>query len=193
MDNLSLFTLLLACATFLLAGAASWTIWQNYKFREKERKEQLLNKIIEWAVDIIKSGYSENIDHTILGNINDEKQEYAYINNVFSILSTNFGKVKIKSISVIEDATYLDDKLLENINTLSKYLLGYTEEIDYILGTSEKEKEYSYKLKYNHPEACKEIKRRISSSREILKSQSKKMDLLAEEIIKQATNMKHSI
>jgi hypothetical protein len=59
MDNLSLFTLLLACATFLLAGAASWTIWQNYKFREKDRKERLLNEIIEWAIDVYECGIKD--------------------------------------------------------------------------------------------------------------------------------------
>jgi len=52
MDNLSLFTLLLACATLLLAGASFWTIRQNYKLRDKDRKERLLNEIIEWAVEI---------------------------------------------------------------------------------------------------------------------------------------------
>jgi len=45
----------------MLAGATFWTIWQNYKFREKDRKERLLNEIIEWAIDVTKCGSSVNI------------------------------------------------------------------------------------------------------------------------------------
>lgn len=43
-----------AGATFLLALAAFWAIWQNYRLHKKERRERLLNEIIEWAIDIQK-------------------------------------------------------------------------------------------------------------------------------------------
>jgi DNA-binding transcriptional MerR regulator len=53
MDNLSLFTLLLACATFLLAVAAFWSIWQNYTFRKEEKeigiKLRNIREIVNWA------------------------------------------------------------------------------------------------------------------------------------------------
>jgi hypothetical protein len=49
MDTLSLFTLLLACATFLLAVAAFWAIWQNYKFSRVERRLQALYRIRIWV------------------------------------------------------------------------------------------------------------------------------------------------
>jgi len=44
-----------ALATFILAIAAFWAIRQNYSFRRKEKKERLLNEIIEWAEDIRRS------------------------------------------------------------------------------------------------------------------------------------------
>jgi hypothetical protein len=43
-----------AGATFLLALAAFWAIWQNHSLRKRERKERLLNEIIEWATQILE-------------------------------------------------------------------------------------------------------------------------------------------
>lgn len=43
-----------ALATLILAIAAFWAIWQNYNFRRQEKKERLLNEIIEWAIDVTK-------------------------------------------------------------------------------------------------------------------------------------------
>jgi len=47
-------TLLLAIATFVLAGIAVYSIIQNQLLHKKERRERLLNEIIEWAVEILK-------------------------------------------------------------------------------------------------------------------------------------------
>ena len=44
--------LITSLTTITLAFAAFWTIWQNYKFRTKDKKEKLLNDIIEWANDV---------------------------------------------------------------------------------------------------------------------------------------------
>jgi hypothetical protein len=41
-------------ATFLLAIAAFWAVLQNYKFQNREKRERLLNEIIEWAINILK-------------------------------------------------------------------------------------------------------------------------------------------
>ena len=41
-----------AGATFLLAIAAFWAIWQTRSIQKRERKERLLNEIIEWATEI---------------------------------------------------------------------------------------------------------------------------------------------
>ena len=47
-------SLVLAIATFSLAGAAFWAIWQTRKLQERERTDRLLNEIIEWAQDILE-------------------------------------------------------------------------------------------------------------------------------------------
>jgi hypothetical protein len=39
----------LASATFLLAGASFWKIWQNYKFRTEEAMNQAKTRIRDWA------------------------------------------------------------------------------------------------------------------------------------------------
>ena len=45
-----------AGATLFLAIAAFWAIWQNYSLHKRERKERLLNEIIEWATQILECG-----------------------------------------------------------------------------------------------------------------------------------------
>jgi hypothetical protein len=56
MDTLSWVTLLLAITTFALAVAAFVTIWQNHLLQKRERREKILNEIIEWAIDVSKCG-----------------------------------------------------------------------------------------------------------------------------------------
>jgi len=41
-----------AGATFLLALAAFWAIWQTRSIQRRERRDRLLNEIIEWATEI---------------------------------------------------------------------------------------------------------------------------------------------
>ena len=54
MGTLSWVTLVLAIATFLLAGAAFLSIRQTRDIQKRERKERKLITIIEWATDITK-------------------------------------------------------------------------------------------------------------------------------------------
>ncbi|MBI4188188.1 MAG: hypothetical protein HY529_03165 [Chloroflexi bacterium] len=86
MDTLSRMTLILAIATFLLAGAAFWSIWQNYKFRERDRKERLLNEIIEWAISIAESGIEP--DTPDLSGDKDAGKSWPYLDNQLEKLKT---------------------------------------------------------------------------------------------------------
>jgi len=47
-----------AGATLVLAIAAFLAIWQNRNLQKKERKERLLNEIIEWARDVATCAFS---------------------------------------------------------------------------------------------------------------------------------------
>lgn len=180
-------------AVIVALGLGVSSIIQTQKLQKREKRERELNEIIEWAEKVLGSGYSENLDHTKLGQISNQQQEFAYIYEVVSRISTNYENMKIKSIYIKNVAALLGEEMLGDVTTLSNYIIDYSKEIDYILGTSEKGKENIYKLKYNNPGASEEIKRRMSSSKEILINQPEKMDLLAGKIIKQAINVKMRI
>ena len=51
-DPVAIATLVLALVTAVLASTSFWIIQQNYKFREKDRKERLLNEIRAWVLEI---------------------------------------------------------------------------------------------------------------------------------------------
>jgi len=72
-----LMTLLLAIATFILAGIASGAIWQNYQFRRQEKKERLLNEIIEWAIEVVKCDVA--LDPTAIIGITDTEKARLFV------------------------------------------------------------------------------------------------------------------
>jgi len=55
-------TILYAGVTLLLIGVAVWTIMDNRYARRIDRKERLLNEIIEWAEDVATCEYSVSIE-----------------------------------------------------------------------------------------------------------------------------------
>jgi len=61
MDALSTMTLVLAVVTFLLAVAAFWSVWQNYKFRKEDRlretKERSANELCLWVDEALRLFY----------------------------------------------------------------------------------------------------------------------------------------
>lgn len=64
-----------AGATFLLALAAFWAIWQNHSLQKRERKERLLNEIIEWVSDFKRKAVPTDIDQVELAG----KRKYEFI------------------------------------------------------------------------------------------------------------------
>ncbi len=64
MDTLSIVTLVLASATFILAGMAFWTIQQNYRIHTKKSKVELLDRILEWTLEIQTNSLKVNIPLT---------------------------------------------------------------------------------------------------------------------------------
>jgi hypothetical protein len=115
-----------AGATFLLALAAFWAIWQNYSLNKKERRERLLNEIIEWAIDIGRATNVENIPHTAeLDDILLKSSLWSNIQNKLLNLETkaeyietlagkNFGETLRKAV---EDLT---NKLMEVLYLTAK-------------------------------------------------------------------------
>jgi hypothetical protein len=100
---LAIGTLMLALVTLILAGASLWTIRQNYKLREKDRKERLLNEIIEWAMDVINCGFGgtltaipgEERERETLVRLGNQLLEYQSVDTrskYITRVAKNFGK-----------------------------------------------------------------------------------------------------
>jgi len=68
-----------AGATFLLALAAFWAIWQNHSLRKKERKERLLSEIIEWATDLANVAFGHEI--TSIPREKEIRKHFALLGN----------------------------------------------------------------------------------------------------------------
>ena len=85
----------LAIATGSLAGAAFWSIWQNYSLHKRERKERLLNEIIEWAINITKCGTEKEFKEVT--GIRDEDMSDRFIDAFFSEVRFNFQATRGKS------------------------------------------------------------------------------------------------
>ena len=85
LSDLVFATGIMAFGTIILAIASFWTIRQNYKFREKDRRERLLNEIIEWATDIAKCGLEKDLpDTSHITDVNDGKLHLAYSTNILA-------------------------------------------------------------------------------------------------------------
>lgn len=69
-----------AGATFLLALAAFWAIWQNHSLQKRERRERLLNEIIEWVSDVKRKMLQADTQTIMLKG----KRRYEYISLAIS-------------------------------------------------------------------------------------------------------------
>ena len=79
-----------AGVTLLLAIAAFWAIWQNHLIQKRERKERLLNEIIEWAVDILSCGHETEISSVWTGFIMKPQPQEKMRDILISLLQDKF-------------------------------------------------------------------------------------------------------
>lgn len=78
------------CATFLLALAAFWAIWQNYSFRKKDRKRL----IKERALTIVRNWVNHAIGlMTLNAQYTDEHNKSEF----------NYGKPTLEKIQIAKD------------------------------------------------------------------------------------------
>ena len=96
-----------AGATFLLAVAAFWAIWQTRKLQKRERRERLLNEIIEWGEDIAKCGVKDNKGSEVWSNF----------------AARYFDKVHVTNIKV-ED--FLREKFIIEFSRAADFLFTFT-------------------------------------------------------------------
>lgn len=122
-----------AGATFLLALAASWAIWQNHSLRKKERKERLLNEIIEWAIDVGKCAFEQKYD-TVTGVSTEYFMRVSRANTLsrFNVVNarseyvTNIASVFEKDLALHSAVKGVTQKLDDIINIIGAVLEGKT-------------------------------------------------------------------
>ena len=176
-DPVAIATLLLALVTAILAGASFWTIRQNYKFREKDRKERLLNEIIEWAIDIhhctnpiLRPGENERlIRFNIITNLISmaAKDEY-----VCKVTKTEFSGSLTKDVDELTTKSFLygcvlklslDSELTEEWRKAFIELVG-KEELDAIDKATKQDRQAASKIIGEYEVAVRALAQKVVSS-----------------------------
>ena len=118
-----------ALTTMLLALAAFWAIRQNYQFRRQEKKERLLNEIIEWATDVAKCSLAKGVfDETVpISGLAAEQALPELLNSVVDFRMARATSVSILNITseINPDLKPSVDNLTEEIKKQIKLLMEY--------------------------------------------------------------------
>ena len=112
--------ILSASVMLLLAGAAVWTIMDNRYARQLDRKDRLLNEIIEWARDVMADKYENEIrDFVEAVETGREKAIFRDPDEFISYLDKyDIGKNKL----VTKRAEELNSELAVSVVTLCELL-----------------------------------------------------------------------
>ena len=106
----------LAIATFSLAGAAFWAIWQTRGIQKSEKRQRLLSEIIEWAIDITKCGSSLGIPITPIENVRHLKRVS------LANLLLQYQLVNLRSKYVREIALVFGEDLADSVTIVANKL-----------------------------------------------------------------------
>ena len=107
-----------AAVTFMLAVAAFLAILDNRQGRRADRRERLLNEIIEWATDVARCGLEKDLpDTSSITDMNEGKLHLAYSTN---ILAKSFQSMRGRNKYITQIALTFGQDLQEAIETLAK-------------------------------------------------------------------------
>ena len=110
-----------AGVTFLLALAAFWAIWQNYSIHKKKMKLDLLNKIVDWALEIQRN--SLEVDIPLSGNVPVEGMRFkAEANSLFKYGITFTKNTHISAIASKAFREELESEVEDTIHTFTAFL-----------------------------------------------------------------------
>jgi hypothetical protein len=113
--------------TAFLAVGTLLTIRQNNKFREKDKKERLLNEIIEWAIDVGKRG--SDIDFLLFAAEIDE-EPWGELN--LPTLQSNFRELKQRGQYIVKIASDMESPLFTFVQKVEDEVIQYLKEMDNI-------------------------------------------------------------
>jgi len=135
LSDLVFATGIMAFGTIILAIASFWTIRQNYKFREKDRKERLLNEIIEWAQSLA-SWSEKKIAEGLITIYPTQENVLSIIFDRLSKQIDDIEKIKGRNIYILElsktfhaEIKSSTNNIINQIDTLKEKLLEWKTEI----------------------------------------------------------------
>ena len=109
-----------ALATLILAIAAFWAIRQNYNFRRQEKKERLLNEIIDWAINITECGLEKEI--TTMSQIEDNEKIRQFVLARATELELSFARFRGRSRYIRNIVPVSEQDLQNTVDNLIKKL-----------------------------------------------------------------------
>jgi len=115
--NLALSSGLLAITTIVLAIVAFGAIWQNHSLQKRERKERLLNEIIEWAEDVARLNFK------IYNFVEAQISKESWIESSIGEIVSQFQVVEAKGayMNSIAISSFKEDKKLnKDIKAINK-------------------------------------------------------------------------
>jgi len=103
-------------ATLVLAIAAFWAIWQNYRFRKRDRKERLLSEIIEWAIDIARLNFK------IYNFVEAQISKESWVESGIGEIVSQFQVVEAKGVYInnIALSSFTEKKLRKAVEAINK-------------------------------------------------------------------------
>jgi hypothetical protein len=114
---------LAAVIVALILGVSS--LIQTQRLQKRERKERLLNEIIEWAIDVSKRG--ADINFLLLAADMDE-EPWGGLN--LPALQSNLRELKQRGEYVVKVASTLEKPLLTAAQKVEEEVAGYLKAID---------------------------------------------------------------
>ena len=107
-------------ATFLLALAAFGAIWQNHLLQKRERKERLLNEIIDWAVAVTKGELL--MEFADVRGIKDIRLSRLYLHTTVDKLQFSFRQARTRGLYISGTVSILGADLQQAVGELIRNL-----------------------------------------------------------------------
>ncbi len=106
-----------ALTTLLVAYAAFRTIRSNREKEERDKKERLLNEIVEWAIDIAKCGLEKEFKYISQFEKDDPRSD-RFVSAFFAELARNFQAIEGKSQYIHTIALKFEESLQKAVKEL---------------------------------------------------------------------------
>lgn len=174
-----------ALATLFLALAAFWAIRQNYSLHKSERRERLLNEIIQWAEDIDTASLTPDI--SLIARSTGDIQLLSTERDANTLMRYGLSRSKATSIVTIVKERFkgaLQKHLNEALNELNEFM--YVKQM-MLYGTLPDEKDFPESIV---KKMTKEIAKGDKSFEQLFEDHAKNLAESIRELIKEATKLK---